>query len=113
MHFCCNKLVDVGIFSKAKVCGSKSQQKQYNSLDSCSLLNKKCCSNRALFIEGLNDLKKAKSDFESPTITLSWTLLYTYSNLFEEFDRNIIPFERYKPPLITQEIFLLHETFLI
>ena len=44
MHFCCNKLVDIAVFGKAKSCDDKVQKSESPSKE-CSVGAEDCCRN--------------------------------------------------------------------
>ncbi|ARN78936.1 MULTISPECIES: HYC_CC_PP family protein [Flavobacteriaceae] len=113
MHFCCNKLVDMALFGKAKVCADKAQKKDLNTKQCTSLQEKDCCSNQTLIKTGDDTIKKAQTQLEYEDILFLNTFFYTYLNLFEGLEKNIIPFEQYRPPLLSKDIQVLHETYLI
>jgi hypothetical protein len=112
MHFCCNKLVDLAILSKAKTCKDKKQESDKSSKE-CSLGQKDCCSN-ATFVKNANDnFEKAQFDFSKDNIVFLKTFFYTYVNLFEGLELKVIPFTIYDPPFLEKDILVLHETFLL
>lgn len=108
MHFCCNKLIDIGIYSKAKTCIEKNQKTEKPSRE-CSVGDEECCSNMAIVKVGDDNLKKV--NFESDTKSIIF--LRTYINLFEGLEKNVVPFLNYDPPFLKKDIVLLDETFLI
>tara|TARA_R110002049_G_scaffold191337_1_gene360234 strand:+ start:952 stop:1371 length:420 start_codon:yes stop_codon:yes gene_type:complete len=112
MHFCCNKLVDVAVFGKAKPCKDKEQDLSIPS-KKCSLGQMDCCSNKSMVNKADDIFKKAQFQFEYNNIVFLQTLFYTYVNLFEGLDLKVVPFVNYNPPWIEKDILILHETFLL
>ena len=112
MHFCCNKLVDAAVFSKAKPCKDKKQDIETAS-KKCSVGQMDCCSNSSFVKKANDNLKKSQFDLEANQIVFLQTFFYTYINLFEGLELKEIPFENYDPPFIEKDILLLDETFLI
>lgn len=112
MHFCCNKLVDMAVLSKAKPCKDKELDKETTS-KKCSLGQKGCCSNSSFVKNADDNAKKAQFEFTSDTIVSLRTFFYTYVNLFEGFELKAIPFKIYDPPFLEKDILVLHETFLL
>ena len=113
MHFCCNQLVDMAFFSQAEVCKDKVQNKD-NPTKQCNTLQEKdCCDSQTFVKKGDDTFKKSNSILETETLVFLNTFFYTYSNLFEGSEENIISFEAYRPPLLSTDIIILNETFLI
>lgn len=112
MHFCCNTLVDMAILSKAKPCKDKEQESDKSSKE-CSLGQKDCCSNSSFVKKADDYAKKAQFDLGADNIVFLQTFFFTYVNLFGGLDKNIVPFLHYNSPLISKDIQVLHETFLI
>lgn len=113
MHFCCNKLVDMAFFSKAKSCMEIAQKKDDNSKQCTTIQEKDCCDNQTIVKEGDDTFKKSNTVLETETIVFLNTFVYSYINLFEGLDENIISFRAYRPPLLSSDITILNETFLI
>lgn len=114
MHFCCDDLVDMAFFSKAQTCKEKVQ-KEDSSLKKCtSLQEKECCDNQTVLIEAASDnFKKSTTVLEVDNLVFLKTFIYSYINLFEGLDKNMVPFKDYVPPLFSKDIYILHETYLI
>lgn len=113
MHFCCKQLVDIAVWNKAKTCTEKVQKKD-SPLKQCTTLQEKdCCSNQTVVKTGDDTIKKAQTQLEYKNIIFLNTFYYTYLNLFEGLEENIVPFKQYRPPLISKDIQTLYETYLI
>ena len=113
MHFCCNQLVDIAVWNKAKTCTEKVQKKD-SPLKQCTTLQEKdCCSNESFVKTGNDTIKKANTKLEAETVIFLNTFFYVYVNLFEGLEKNIVPFKQYRPPLISKDIQTLYETSLI
>ncbi|OSS39630.1 hypothetical protein C723_1532 [Christiangramia flava JLT2011] len=63
--------------------------------------------------EGGDDLKLAVNNLIFEQQTFVATFFYTYVNLFEGLDENIVPFKDYSPPFIERDVQILYETYLI
>lgn len=113
MHFCCNELVDVAVLGKAKVCKDKVQKKDSDTKQCTSLQEKDCCSNQSIVKTGDDVFTKAKTELKVETIVFLNTFFYAYVNLFEGLEKNIVPFKQYRSPLISKDIQILKETYLI
>ena len=103
----------MSILGKAKVCKDKVQKKDNPSKQCTSIQEKDCCNNQTFAKEGNDTLKKSSIEFETETIVFLNTFFYTYINLFEGLEENIVPFYDYRPPLLSKDIQVLYETYLI
>lgn len=113
MHFCCNILVDQSMFSKSKTCGmevNETPPKQCSIED-----NDNCCSTKSFTKKVVDNLNIVSIDLENDleTIVFLSSFLYSYIDLFEGLEKNIVPFEKYSPPLLSEDIQILNETYLI
>lgn len=112
IHFCCNRLVDMAILSKAKTCKIKKQESD-TSTKECALGEKDCCSNATYVKNADNNLKKSQFDYSINNIVFLQTFFHTYVNLFEGLEQKVVPFTFYDPPFLEKDILVLHETFLL
>jgi len=113
MHYCSNKLVDMSILGKAKVCMDKVQKKD-SPIEQCSSIQEKdCCSNQTFLKKGDDTIIKVNNEFQIETITFINSFFYNYLNLFKGLEKNIVPLKHYRQPLLSKNIQILNETFLI
>ncbi|AKA35419.1 hypothetical protein MQE36_03165 [Zhouia spongiae] len=112
MHYCGDSLVDFSFFTKAESCGMEKAQPT-RGCENPAMSEKSCCSDQKIVKEGSDDLKTSfnKLTFEQQTFVA--TFFYTYINLFEGLDENIVPFKDYSPPFIERDVQILYETYLI
>ncbi|MDE3741077.1 HYC_CC_PP family protein [Maribacter polysaccharolyticus] len=110
-HYCGDILVDSSLYGKADSCGMDVQQ----SSDSgeCDLTQKNCCSNETLSINGQDDLKISFEKFNMEQQLFVVSFIYSYINLYEGLDSNIVPFKDYSSPLLVRDVQVLDQTFLI
>ena len=110
-HYCGDHLVDSALFSKAESCGMEMQKP--SPTKDCSLKKDNCCSDIIKQIEGQGELKIdfTSLNFEQQVFVASF--VYSYINLFEGLDKNVVPFKNYSPPLIVTDIQVLDQVFLI
>ncbi|GBF20589.1 hypothetical protein DHD05_10280 [Arenibacter sp. N53] len=112
MHFCCNKLVDVAVFGKAKPCKDKKQNLS-KPFKKCSIGQMDCCSNKSIVKKAEDNLKKSQVELDTNKIVFLQAFFHSYVNLFEGLEFNVVSFINYNPPWIEKDILVLHETFLI
>jgi hypothetical protein len=112
MHFCCNELVDMAILTKAKVCDNAIKA-QTNSSKECSFGKKGCCDDKSIVKEGSDDFQKISFQMENQNLVFLHTFFYTYVNLFQGLEENIVPFLNYDPPLLPKDFQVLHQVYLI
>lgn len=110
-NYCAENLVDFSFFDNASWCNDL-QDDSFSKV--CEISEAPCCSSDQLVVEGIDDLQK--SSFESLTLDQQLfvtTYAYSYLNLFEDIEKERIPFANYNPPLLVRDILLLDQTFLI
>jgi len=90
MHFCCDKLVDMAVFSKAKSCAEKIQPTE-NSSRKCSIGAKDCCSNKTFVKQGEDNLKKTNFEQNIHDLVFLHTFFYTYVNRVKRIFGNTVP----------------------
>ena len=103
----------MAFFSKAESCMEIAQKKDDNSQQCTTIQEKDCCDNQTIVKEGDDTFKKSNIVLETESIVFLNTFVYSYINLFEGLDENVISFRAYKPPLLSTDIIILNETFLI
>ncbi|MEO2061681.1 MAG: hypothetical protein ABGW97_01770 [Christiangramia sp.] len=116
IHYCGNSLIDFSFFSKAESCGMEADSYRNQLSKPCqnpSIDKKSCCSDQKIVKEGGDDLKLAVNNLIFEQQTFVATFFYTYVNLFEGLDENIVPFKDYSPPFIERDVQILYETYLI
>ncbi len=112
MHYCGDTLVDYSFVQQVKSCGMEQEQITA-SCEKPMVSQKSCCSDEQLVKKGQDDLKTSfdKLNFEQQVFVVSFT--YSYINLFEPTVSTDIPLKEYPPPLVKQDVQVLHQTFLI
>jgi len=110
-HYCGDILVDFSLFGKAESCGMEIQQA--SDSHERNFQKKGCCEDETLSILGQHDLKLSleKLSFEQHQLVVSF--VYSYLNLFEGLQENVVSFNHYPPPLLVRDIHILDQTFLI
>jgi len=111
MHFCGETLAEFSFGHTAESCGMEEEQSDL----ACEIgvMKDDCCSDKQLVVEGQDDLKTSfnKLTFEQQTFVA--TFFYTYINLFDGLNKNIVPFRDYTPPHLIRDVQKIHETYLI
>jgi hypothetical protein len=64
-------------------------------------------------VDGQDDLKTSYTNLTFEQQAFVATFFYTYFNLFDGLDKNIVPFRDYTPPYLIRDVQKLHETYLI
>ena len=110
-HYCGERLVNSAFFSKAESCGMEMQKPL--PTNNCNIEKKDCCNDVVQQFEGQTNLKTDLSNLSFNQHVFLTSFFYTYINLFEGLEDNIIPFKNYIPPFIVKNIQTLDEVFLI
>lgn len=101
------------ILGKAQSCEYKVLKKD-NPSKKCTMFQEKgCCSSESFIKTGDDIIKQANNGLQAETMVSLNSFFYTYINLFEGLDKNVVPFKHYKPPLLFKDIQILHGTYLI
>lgn len=111
-HFCGDTMVDYSFFGDAETCGMDQQKESSNSSD-CGIIKKNCCSDEIVSFEGQDELKITFQDLSLDQQLFIVSFIYSYIDLFEGLEQNIVPFEHYPPPNLVRDILILDQTFLI
>jgi len=109
-HFCGPFLKDVSIILPSHGCGMETT----GMADNCAIsLEKKCCNDIIEVVQGQDDLKITWHNFsleQQQFITLfTNTYLFTITGDYREKHT----FIAYSPPLVTRDIPVLHQSFLL
>lgn len=113
MHFCCNELVAMSFFSKAESCTEMAYKTDNKSKQCNSIQEKDCCDNHTFLKQGDDTLKKTNTISEIETLVFLNAYIYTYIDLFKGLENKVTSFQTYRPPLLSTDIIILNETFLI
>ena len=104
-HFCGDVLVDVSVFTEAQKCAMEAVE---------IALKKTCCKDEVDVVKGQDELNfQSFEDLPFQELQFIASFSYTYSNLFENLPKQIIPHKDYSPPNLVLDIQLLNDTFLI
>jgi hypothetical protein len=113
MHYCGDHLVDFSLFDKVDTCVMKAEKTKSSSECAVMEMEMDCCSDVEIIIEGQDDVKVTFDQFTFEQQVFITSFVYSYINLFEGFDKNVIPFKDYSPPPLIRDIHILDQTFLI
>lgn len=109
-HYCGEVLIDSSMFNAAKSCGMDASQKNSSEV---SESEKNCCNNHTSVVNGQKELKVTFNDFTIEQQIFIASFVYSYTNLFENLEYQVVPFKDYKTPLVVKDIQKLDETYLI
>ncbi len=111
MHFCGETLVDYSLTQNAHSCGM-DMEIPTSDCDN-EIPEDSCCTDTQVLVEGQDELKHSFDTLSLEQQTFVASFFYSYINLFEDLDSNIVPFRNYNPPFLIRDIQKLHETYLI
>ena len=66
-----------------------------------------------MIVEGQDELQISAEQFSFDQQLFISSLVYTYLNLFEDFQENLVSDKNYSPPLVERDIQVLYEVYLI
>lgn len=110
-HYCGDNLVDRSLFSTAESCGMEMEKSL--TIGDCNIQKNNCCKDVVKLFKGQDDIKTNPIDLNSSQQILVASFIYSYINLFEGLEENIIPFKEYSPPFLVTNIQVINETYLI
>ena len=121
-HYCQGELKSISVFGKAKTChdmiasaimkSCPHHEKMVVEKKSCSP-DKKCCSNKTIYLQSDQD-----QQIQIPVVSKQLQqFVIAYIMVFMPNDFNnehgALVFARYKPPLISKDILVHHQSFLL
>ncbi len=112
-HYCGGDLINTAIFFEVDSCEMDMEMNMPSSSEDCNLEQEDCCNDVVKIIEGQSELKTNLSNLNFEQQVFISSFVYSYINLFEGLEENIIPFKNYSPPLIVTDIQVLDQVFLI
>ncbi|HNQ27577.1 MAG TPA: hypothetical protein PKL92_06605 [Aquaticitalea sp.] len=108
-HFCGGILIDTAVFSQAQKCETET----FGTADGTTV-KKDCCKDISEIIKGQDQLKLTKfEDLQLGQQFIVASFEYTFSNLFENLNRQIVPHNDYSPPNLVKDIHVLDRVFII
>jgi len=113
MHYCGDHLVDFSMFDKVDTCMMKAKMSKTSSSCEIMEMEKSCCSDIEVTIEGQDDLKISFDNLSFEQQQFVYSFAYSFINLFDAVDENITPFRDYVPPPLLRDVQILDQTFLI
>jgi len=113
IHYCGDHLVDFSIFDSVNTCMMKAEMSKSSSECEVADMEMDCCSDVEVVIEGQDDLKISIDQLSFDQQIFVASFIYSYINLFEGFDENVVPFKDYSPPPLIRDVQILDQTFLI
>ncbi len=109
-HYCGDVLVDFSLFGEAESCGMEKEG--FNSHD-LTLVEKNCCSDEILSVDGQDNLKISFEQLNPEQQLFIVSFVYSYINPYQGTDIHIVPFKNYSPPPLIRDILTFDQTFLI
>lgn len=109
-HFCGPFLKDISVIIPSHGCGMETG----DTKDSCAVsLEKSCCNDIIELVKGQDDLKLTwdSIDLEQQQFITLFTHSYLYSITGDDIVES--SFTAYSPPLVTQDIPVLHQALLL
>ena len=109
-HICMGQVLNVAWFHSAEDCAMDAG---LVLSDDSSLLIRHCCDNESFTMQGQDDLNHDtfNLDFSQQVFLISFTT--SYLNLFQEFTDKEIVFDSCPPPILAEDLNILHQVFLI
>ena len=113
MHFCGDHLVDFILFDHVDNCMMKAEKSKSSGDCAMMEMDLDCCTDVEVVLQGQDDLKISFDQITFDQQVFVATFIYSYINLFEGFDEQVVPFIDYSPPPLIRDFQVLDQTFLI
>lgn len=110
-HYCMDHLVDVSLILPAENCGM--DMIITDTTDSEELTATPCCSDEHIAVEGQDEISTTSAVSIDIDKVFATAFVYSYVLLFEPEIQDQPEFKAYQPPLITRDLPVLFETYLI
>lgn len=113
-HECGGKITDIAVFGDSEKCSTKMDMEECitHSHKSLSFNKHTCCKDINQILQSNLVVEKTTKTVEIQSVEFVKPAELTVK-LFEGLQENIIPFKNYTPPILVQNISILHQTFLI
>lgn len=108
-HLCMGRVMDVSFFAEADDCG---MEEAMAAMADESLENH-CCGDESFTIEGQDKLKLSLSDLDLEQQYFLVAFTHSFLNVLLPLKELPVPNEDYPPPLLTRDIQVLDQVFLI
>lgn len=110
-HYCMDMLVDVSVVLPASTCGMDMSAADLDQ--ELQITNSSCCQDEHIAIEGQDEVQSSSQWSPEDLKMVVATFLYSYQMLFTEETSRELEFLAYSPPLITKDLPVIYETYLI
>lgn len=108
-HLCMGRVMDISLFTDADDCGMEGAMAMMGETFS----DNHCCADESFTLAGQDDLKHAIQDLDLEQQVFLVAFAESYFDLFVPVEELPIPHEEYPPPLLTMDIHILDQVFLI
>lgn len=115
-HYCMGQLVNMSFFGETSGCDMPIEEDDCKGAHKESKEKKEegdCCFDVVDVVKSANSELKQETPFSVFTIKFVAAYIVTYSALFEVLQEKEVPNQEYSPPIITYDLQILHESFLI
>lgn len=110
-HYCMEHLVDVSIILPAQDCGMDMNTPE--TQEGMQLTAVPCCADEHIAIEGQDEVKPAAEWSPEKIQVFTSAFLISYNLLLPAETTQTPVFTTYRPPLITENLPVIYETYLI
>jgi len=109
-HLCGGEIADTTFLGNLERC--EMPNSEHRDTQETSLTTSPCCQDIVERIEGSNDELTVVKELEIHEQFVV-AFVYSYLGLFEGLILQHVPFKNYEPPIVTKDIQVLYDTFLI
>lgn len=109
-HLCMGRVMDIALFSGSSGCGMEEAMIAFMDDDQ---MDGHCCADETFTVNGQDDLKLSTYDLDLEHQIFLVAFAKSFIDLYVPLEELPIPSEGYPPPLITRDIHILDQVFLI
>lgn len=110
-HICGGEIADYSFVGTLERC--EMPISNHNNTKETFLNKIPCCQDIIETIDSSNDELTVVKELDIEQVQFVTAFVYSYINHFEGLEQHVIPFKNYLPPLITKDISVIYDTFLI
>lgn len=106
-HLCMGRVMDISFFAQADDCGMDVAATLLETTDN------HCCADETFTVKGQDDLKLTWNDIPLEQQLFLAVFAQSYLGTLLHIGQQSDPLHKYPPPLLVEDLNILHEVFLI
>ncbi len=108
-HLCMGRVMDIAFFHQTDGCGMEEAMVLMGKTAS----DMGCCGNESFTLEGQDDLQQSWEELDVDAQQFLVAFAYSFLEILSQSMGEDVPKTIYPPPLLVQDLNILHDVFLI